>query len=115
MHPPPLPPWANFTLMMEYTSERSRCYSVYSVVRRVAVSRPPVDRNCVHTKPCGCNYLNKLSEGLNLRDLGSSGVEPEVIIAYGWLIGPTGPELYTRNSGVGATLLPHPGTIFSAG
>jgi hypothetical protein len=75
----------------------------------------PVEKNCVHTKPCGSNYLNKLSEGLNLRDLESSGVEPEVIIADGWLIGPTGPELYTRNSGVAATLLPHPGTISSAG
>jgi hypothetical protein len=30
--PPPLPAWANFTLLMECTPESSRCYSVYSVV-----------------------------------------------------------------------------------
>ena len=32
VHPPPLPAWANFTLMMECTPESSRCYSVYSMV-----------------------------------------------------------------------------------
>ncbi len=32
MQPPPLPAWANFTLMMECTPESSRYYSVYSVV-----------------------------------------------------------------------------------
>ncbi len=31
VHPPPSPAWANFTLMMECTSESSRYYSVYSV------------------------------------------------------------------------------------
>jgi hypothetical protein len=30
--PPPSPAWANFTLMMEFTPESSRCHSVYSVV-----------------------------------------------------------------------------------
>jgi hypothetical protein len=32
VHPPPLPAWANFTLMKECTPESSLCYSVYSVI-----------------------------------------------------------------------------------
>ncbi len=29
MHPPPIPAWANFTLMIECTPESDYCYSVY--------------------------------------------------------------------------------------
>ncbi len=35
MHPPPLPAWPNFTLMVERTPESSRWNSVYSVYRHI--------------------------------------------------------------------------------
>ncbi len=44
MHPPPLPAWANFTLMMECTPESSRCYSVYYVGEHVRTCFTEVER-----------------------------------------------------------------------
>ena len=38
--PPPSPAWANFTLMMECTSESSRYYSVYSIVHTFLLDQP---------------------------------------------------------------------------
>ncbi len=47
LHPPPLPAWANFTLMMERTPESSVCYSVYSVVYAISNTLSSAWSTCI--------------------------------------------------------------------
>jgi hypothetical protein len=54
MHPPSLPAWANFSIMMECTPESGRCHSVYTLSAEAYVS---VTSFCL-------DFLNHREEGL---------------------------------------------------
>jgi hypothetical protein len=81
VHPPPSPTWANFTLMMEFTPESSRYYSVYSVVpltKLQALYRlnfMPPSASCFQMASQKTRWRSKLLKGS--RRMGGGPIFPE--------------------------------------
>jgi hypothetical protein len=86
VHPPPSPAWANFTLMMEYTPESSRCNSVCSVDVPICMCCVATARQTVYYIHCKKRFATFLSPaGMSLAKL-SQGGNNLIIPALGSLV-----------------------------